>query len=417
MLLFALGVMTVIAIAIVAIPIIRPGNDSEQEAQHDANYRAYRQRLQEINAELADGQIDADESEAAKNELATRLLAETQQENARSIPNGRVRRWWVVAMVIFIPWAAGAFYWQQGSGERYLDRQRTAQQPQQGPSNTQRIARLKAHLAHEPDDINSWGMLGDSYNAEQNYSAAANAFKHANELSGGRDPELLVAQGVMQALAAHGDFHGSTAQLFRAALKLDPRMPQALLYAGLAAYQTGQYREAIRHFQVLYRQPLSPQMKATVRLHLNAARAQIGLPPIGAVKTQSSSDSNKLLQIPVRISLAPKLAKLLPGSDTVYVFARAISGPNMPLAVVRLSVKDLPQTVDLSDSVSMLQGLKLSAYKSWLITARLSANGDAGPAQPGDYETSKRLDESQLPTLVRLTIRRRFSNVRPLAKP
>lgn len=407
MLWLALGIMTVIATAVVVIPLIRrPRDDTEREAEHAANYRAYQQRSREIDAERADGQIGAEEAETAKNELARRLLADQQRDDDKhKVPSGKTRPWWaIIAVAIFVPIAAAALYWQQGSGQRYLDRQHLIARIQQGPNVKRMITELTAHLAREPDDVTAWSTLGDAYAAQQNYGAAANAFRHANDLSGNRDAELLVAQGVAQALAAHGDFQGATAHLFRAALKLDPSMPQALLYAGLAAYQAGQYREAVRHFQVLYQQPLSPRIKSTVRLHLNAARAQLGLPPIGATKMPQLAANGKTLQIPVRVTLSPSLGKTIPENAVVYIFARAAQGPNVPLAVVRVMAKDLPQTVDLSDSVSMVAGLKLSTYKSWIITARLSHNGDAGPAQPGDYQASVRVNKGQLPTIVYLTI-------------
>src|SRR3989344_2188028 len=49
--------------------------------------------------------------------------------------------------------------------------------------------------------------------------------------------------------------------------------------------------------------------------------------------------------IKVTVSLSPAVAKQAAPNDVVYVFARAVSGPRMPLAIVRAQVKDLPATI------------------------------------------------------------------------
>jgi cytochrome c-type biogenesis protein CcmH len=79
----------------------------------------------------------------------------------------------------------------------------------------------------------------------------------------------------------------------------------------------------------------------------------------------------------VRVDLAEAVrAQVLPG-DSVFVFARAVDGPPMPLAVKRLTVADLPLQVSLSDADAMLPQLKISSFPQVQLVARISRAGDA----------------------------------------
>jgi cytochrome c-type biogenesis protein CcmH len=83
------------------------------------------------------------------------------------------------------------------------------------------------------------------------------------------------------------------------------------------------------------------------------------------------------------VSLAPGL-ELRPG-DTVFVFARAVGGPPMPLAVARFPATELPREVELSDAMAMAPGMTLSSFPQVSVIARVSRRGGVN-AQPGDLE-------------------------------
>ena len=85
------------------------------------------------------------------------------------------------------------------------------------------------------------------------------------------------------------------------------------------------------------------------------------------------------------VTVAPSLAGKGSATDTLFVFAREVSGPPMPVAIVRATKKDLPFTFRLDDSNSMMPSRKLSDVGTVVIVARLSKSGQAMP-QSGDLE-------------------------------
>ena len=85
------------------------------------------------------------------------------------------------------------------------------------------------------------------------------------------------------------------------------------------------------------------------------------------------------------VNISPALsAKTSPG-DTLYIYARAKSGPRMPLAIVRLQAKDLPAKFTLKDGMGMNPNMKLTNFPEVVISARVTKSGKAVPAS-GDLQ-------------------------------
>lgn len=90
---------------------------------------------------------------------------------------------------------------------------------------------------------------------------------------------------------------------------------------------------------------------------------------------------------PAAIQVSVTLAETLQGQarpdDTLFIYARAATGPRMPLAIARLKAADLPTTVTLDDSSAMMPNMRLSAFDEVVVMARISRSGDA-MARSGD---------------------------------
>ena len=86
-----------------------------------------------------------------------------------------------------------------------------------------------------------------------------------------------------------------------------------------------------------------------------------------------------------QVSLAAGVGERVAPTDTVFIFARAATGPRMPLAILRKQVRDLPLAFTLDDSMAMTPAMRLSAFPEVVVGARVSRSGNAAP-QPGDFE-------------------------------
>jgi hypothetical protein len=85
------------------------------------------------------------------------------------------------------------------------------------------------------------------------------------------------------------------------------------------------------------------------------------------------------------VVLAPSLAPQARPTDTVFIFARAVEGPPMPLAVIRKQVKDLPISFTLDDSMAAWPAAKVSSFPQVVVTARVSKSGEGQP-RDGDLQ-------------------------------
>jgi cytochrome c-type biogenesis protein CcmH len=112
----------------------------------------------------------------------------------------------------------------------------------------------------------------------------------------------------------------------------------------------------------------------------SVASAPANTTPPGAGHATSGLDAPA---VRVRVSLDPKLRDRVAAGDALFVFARAVGGSRMPLAVIRAQANELPRSFTLDDSMAMSPATRLSSAADVIVEARVSKSGSATPA-PGD---------------------------------
>jgi cytochrome c-type biogenesis protein CcmH len=183
--------------------------------------------------------------------------------------------------------------------------------------------------------------------------------------------------------ANQGSFQGRATELIHRVLSIEPGNHTALLFAGLAAEEAGNYREANEFYSkllpVLQNRPDLSQTVNGLIARNNMLMQEEGstteaLP--GEMEAQVA-DPGKSVQL--RISVSDEVAGNYKVGDTLFVYAQAQDGSPMPLAVVRTTVGEFPMDVTLDDSMAMMPTRKLSDFESVRIQARISKSGNAEP--------------------------------------
>ncbi len=372
--------MLILALLFVLPPLLRRAAPASAEAAGQLNVTVHRARLAELEEQLALGSLSEEQFRLARDELQRALLTDASTPaplaRRRSSAHG-----WVVAGVVAlaVPLASVVIYQSVGS-KRALSIPSPEPQTQTGVPSEQSVETmvesLQRRLEREPDDADGWLLLARSYTVLERHQEALAAYGRARALVGD-NAQLLVEYA--QALAEHqgGQLRGQPAELLERAVTLEPTHQRARWLAGFAALQSGQSDRALMHWQVLLAELPPDSDEARMIREISARVTSAQAPEVADGGARG---------IDVRVSLGGALSSETDPRDVVFVFARAVDGASRaPLAIARLRVGDLPRTVRLDDSLSMIPGRKLSDFEEVIVGARVSRTGQP-IAQPGDLE-------------------------------
>jgi cytochrome c-type biogenesis protein CcmH len=186
-------------------------------------------------------------------------------------------------------------------------------------------------------------------------------------------------------------------QLEKGILRTDPKNRQALLSLGFSAFQAGEYQQAIDAWeQVLEFKQTTPEKAQILHKTIATAKQRLASQTPGSSTPQAinaqksekqSSQPAKMASVLVNVSIAADIQSKLSGNEILFVFAKAASGPPIPLAAVRFPINNIPAVIQLSDKNAMRPDLKISSFKDIKLSARISISGNA-IAQKGDFEGS-----------------------------
>ncbi|MGZ4999558.1 MAG: c-type cytochrome biogenesis protein CcmI [Methylomonas sp.] len=385
--------LLVTALLLLVLPLLKtkPLADADGEQR---NLQIARQRLAELKQQLQDGILSEEQFDEQYLELQQSLNDDLDADIRPKHLSGS-GRWVIWVLVLFLPLLSLFLYFLLGDANA-LQKAEQQQVAQHTAAKVQAmIAPLIERLKQNPDDAQGWMMLGRSYVYLQQYQNAADVFAQLNRHQP-NNPEVMLNYADSLAMTRNGRLAGEPSTLIYKALQLDPNNKNALWLAGMAKMEEGDAAQAIGYWQKLAGL-LPPDSEALPQVRQMIAEA--------SAQQSSQPTAVAITKINVQVELDAAIKTKVESGQTIFIYAQALNGPKMPLAIVRKQVADLPLDVELNDTMAMQPGMHLADFKQLKIIARISKTGNAS-AQAGDFigVAQIELPDDGQPKPVRITI-------------
>jgi cytochrome c-type biogenesis protein CcmH len=407
------ALMITAALAFVLVPLLK-------KTGRATNTGDSTRRLRMLDQALAAGVLEENEyaTKRAALEKTTAAASQTAKEQ-----RSRAAFTALLAIALLLPASAVLLYRLVGTPQA-LDPANLAPPPgaeHSAAEMDQAIAGLAAKLKQKPDDAQGWALLARAYQATNRAEESRDAFKEAHEHA---PDDADIAVEYAQALAVAAPDHrldGEPLSLLESVLEKDPKNQRALWLIGISEYQSADFAKAIATWKTLLpmlapdsdvarsvrneiadaearrdgREPPAPERApagatGTTDVDSNGPATAVadadGAPDAAETADSGGASAGVAPRLTVSVTIDPKLKGNLDSNATLFVFARAASGPPMPLAIQRLKAGQLPVTVTLDDSMSMMPAMRLSKFAEVVVGARVSKSGNAMP-QSGDLQT------------------------------
>ena len=412
------GIFIVTALLFI-VPTLLRSRDAEQEnLEHDAvNITVYRDQLTELGNDLENDILTQEQYNKSKQELQQRMLQDVPEGEKMAIKKNKniYNIATSVVIVLILPLAAVFLYLVIGDTRGLLPQAQLANATQmnRGGGNSAAghdnfssvLENLIARLDKNPDDIEGWIMLGRTYAIMERYADASNTYAKLAELVP-NNPQILSDYADVLAMKNQGNLAGKPMELIYQALSIDPKYPKALALAGTAEFEQEKFEQAAVHWEkLLGLVPADSQLAKSVQESIDEAKSLAAGGKKGTVASAQQAKTPELQQTDVQPEKSPVTASTTPVSisisgqvtiskelaskaspnDTLFIYARAKTGPKMPLAILRLKANDLPATFTLTDEMAMVPNMKISSFPEVIIEARISKSGQAVPAS-GDLQ-------------------------------
>lgn len=399
--------LLVLALLILIVPILRSPVTSNATDRQQQNIQIAREKKTLLDKQFEQSELNQGEYDDALQDLQTSLALDLEREETST--EQQPGKWVVWFLAALIPVVSIGLYLKFGEyrvienpvlAEVEKTTQTANQADHQDMSIEAMLERVRQRLRDNPEDAQGWFILGRTLMSMKQIGEAVTAFQRTYDLVG-EDPSIMFTLADALALQNKGSMAGEPTQLVKRGLELAPQDPTGMWLAGLAAEQRKEYKVAHKYWSDML--PLiADDTESSAEIHRLLVVLEKRDSTIQSVATTAAMPT--AASISLKVDLDASLRDQAAPGDSVFVYAKAMQGPPMPLAVKRMTVSDLPASVSLSDSDAMMPTMKLSSFKQVIIGARISKSGNP-VAQPGDlFVEMKSIDSKNPPSGLSLLI-------------
>jgi len=346
-----------------------------------ASKATYQNQQAALARAAADGEVTADHLPELESDLARATLDDAAHETRAPFAVSAEERYGLGLLVIMIlPIIAIPLYLKLGTPNLS-----SATAPPEHMTAVEMIKQLEARIEQAPQDPEPRLWLARVHMVGARYAEAVKVFEELNALAPDQ-PAIMLQFADALAMTHNGTIGDKALGLIHRAIELEPANVTGLWLAGVAADQAGKADQALDYLQRARRASLDADAESpTEELDNLIAEIESRHGVKSASPPVATAGATAPASITVEVSVDATQVAGLPPDSVVYVLAKAVTGPPMPLAVKRLRLAELPQRVTLDDSLAMAPQFKLSSATEVIVTARVSRSGEP-IAHSGDVE-------------------------------
>lgn len=383
------ALLLLLALLFVVWPVLRykpQAKTGDNAIRRQKNIQVYEQSLVDLEGDLAEGLITAEECDKLKIELQRSFLRDMRDQDRRERANLQGSKLLPLLALLFIPVFSYSLYEIVGSARDLalpdiLEELRVVETPEAQEAALLKLAAfLQDRYERNSDDIQNGYMLGTLYLELQDFPAAISTFTSlADGMEEGMDKATVLGQLAQSMfLAADSEMTPSIRSVVDQALALNPNEYTVMSLLAMEALLNEDVMTALGYWRRQLLQLGAGSREAAV-LRERITRVEALLPP-GEMPDDGATGASVTLVIDIDESVRNQVDD----SMRLFVYARNPAMP-MPLAAENLALPDFPIEVTLDDSMYMIENLTLSSAQNVIVGARLSRSGQA-TAQPGDIQ-------------------------------